>query len=114
MHLFFIFYTEITLNIMKLILKNTITSKELVFEDLVSSNSKLYYKFTLNIPEGTDDGEYSYELYEKESNYDDNFGFGFDEGNYRLVSTGLCIIGDYQKNNTEYIKTNRVRKQYGK
>lgn len=83
---------------MKLILKSTITSKEIELNVTDIEDKKLYYHFKDTIPNDVDEGEYSYTL------YDDND---------TIVATGIARIGDYKTNNQVYNNTTKKeRKQY--
>lgn len=73
---------------MQLTLKHNVTKKEVTIDLVDLADSNLFYHFDeVYLPEGMDDGEYDYTLYS-------------DEG--KIVSVGLCQIGDYQNENKQY------------
>lgn len=73
-------------------LVNTLTNKAYFLENLQenANSTDMFYCFDIQLSEGMVDGEYEYFLY--------------DDG-YELVK-GLCIIGDFEPNNTTYRKNN--------
>ena len=74
-------------------LTSNLTKIEYTFTGLTDTlESRLFYALDIQLPEGVDDGEYSYVLYE-----DDN----------RVLATGLCQIGDYVPEKKEYKQENK-------
>lgn len=73
---------------MLLKLTNNLSKITTEFSGLTDQDtSRLYYIFDITLPEGMDEGEYSYEL--------------FDDDNNSVVS-GLAQIGDYVPENKTY------------
>ena len=73
---------------MTLKLRNTLTKIEYTFDNLVDELvSRLFYTFDITLPEGMDDGEYAYTLY--------------DDRNV-VKATGLLQVGDYKPQNNTY------------
>lgn len=73
---------------MTLKLRNNLTKIEYTFDNLVDELvSRLFYTFDITLPEGMDDGEYAYTLY--------------DERNV-VKATGLLQVGDYKPQNNTY------------
>lgn len=67
---------------------NNLTKVVYTFDNLDDKlTSRLFYTFDLTLPEGMDDGEYTYNLI---------------DGNEAIVATGLLQIGDYKPNNNTY------------
>ena len=72
---------------MTLKLRNNLTKIEYTFDNLADELvSRLFYTFDITLPEGMDDGEYAYTLY---------------DGNV-VKATGLLQVGDYKPNNNTY------------
>ena len=83
---------------MRLVLTNNLTKREVVFSDIEDLNtSRLFYTFSVILPEDADEGEYTYRL------YDDN---------EIEKASGLCQIGDYTPEKTTYKKENNGFIQY--
>lgn len=73
---------------MTLKLRNNLTKIEYTFDNLVDELvSRLFYTFDITLPEGMDDGEYAYTLY--------------DDRNV-VKATGLLQVGDYKPQNNTY------------
>lgn len=73
---------------MTLKLQNNVTKRVYTFENLEDLlKTRLFYTFDITFPEGMDDGEYAYTLY--------------DEQNI-VKATGLLQVGDYVPNNNTY------------
>ena len=81
---------------MLLKLYNTLTKKSYEFIVNDTGNSNINYKINLKLESGMPEGEYSYKLYD----------------NNKLVSRGLCIIGDFKPQTTTYTKTEDNYIQY--
>ena len=81
---------------MLLKLYNTLTKKSYEFIVNDTGNSNINYKINLKLESGMPEGEYSYKLYD----------------NNKLVSRGLCMIGDYVPQTTTYNKTEDNYIQY--
>ena len=81
---------------MLLKLYNTLTKKSYEFIVNDAGNSNINYKINLKLESGMSEGEYSYKLYD----------------NNKLVSRGLCIIGDFKPQTTTYTKTEDNYIQY--
>lgn len=78
---------------------NMVTKKETVFSNMEDLSSKGdYYKFSIELPEGMEDGEYEWLL------YDSNGGF---------AGSGLMVIGDYIENKNEYEGDEPIYSVYG-
>ena len=73
---------------MTLKLLNNVTKKVYTFENLDDKlTSRLFYTLDITLPEGMDDGGYTYTLY----------------GEQNIVkATGLLQVGDYKVNNNTY------------
>ena len=71
---------------MVFILKNNLDKREFTFEVTDKVSSSLFYTFDINLPEGISDGEYTYYL----------------KVNDKVVSKGICIVGDYNLDITKY------------
>lgn len=79
---------------MKLCLTNNVSKNTIEFEVNDERTSSIFYQFSISLPYGCEDGEYTYELY--------------DDG--KMIATGLLQIGDYQKDNNinnEYNDNNK-------
>lgn len=88
---------------MTLNLTNNVTKKTIEIEVEDNKNSTLFYQFDILLPEGCEDGEYTYELI-------DYVTEDFVAGLRKVVATGLLQIGDYQKDlsiNLEYGDNNK-------
>ncbi len=73
---------------MTLKLRNNLTKQEYTFDNLDDKlASRLFYTFDVTLPEGMDDGEYTYTLYDEEN---------------VVKATGLVQIGDYKPQNNTY------------
>lgn len=82
---------------MTLKLVNNLSKKEYELTNLVDMNtSKLFYVFTITLPAGMDDGEYSYTLLDGS----------------KVKATGLLQVGDYKPEKTEY-ENNVIKDQNG-
>ena len=81
---------------MLLKLYNTLTKKSYEFMVNDTGNSNINYKINLKLESDMPEGEYSYKLYD----------------NNKLVSRGLCIIGDFKPEITSYTKTEDGYIQY--
>ena len=81
---------------MLLKLYNTLTKKSYEFIVNDTGNSNINYKINLKLESGMSEGEYSYKLYD----------------NNKLVSRGLCMIGDFKPQTTTYTKTEDNYIQY--
>lgn len=77
-------------------LYNNLTKKsyEFIVNDI--GNSNINFKLNLRLNGNESEGEYSYKLYD----------------NNKLVSRGLCIIGDFKPEITSYTKTEDGYIQY--
>ena len=71
--------------VLKLI--NNFNKKEYEFDAFDVNDSRNFYHFSIMLPEGMDDGEYTYILYD-------------DKG--KQLASSLLQIGDYRPNNTVY------------
>lgn len=88
---------------MTLKLTNNVTKNIIEIEVEDNKNSTLFYQFDIRLPEGCEDGEYTYELI-------DYVIEDFVVGLRKVVATGLLQIGDYQRNlniNREYNENNK-------
>lgn len=88
---------------MELRLINNVTKNIIEIEVEDNKNSTLFYQFDIRLPEGCEDGEYTYELI-------DYVIEDFIIGLPKVVATGLLQIGDYQRNlniNREYNENNK-------
>ena len=73
---------------MKLQLRNSITKVVTIIENIVDLNASAYnYEFYVELPEGMDDGEYSYVLMDDENN---------------PLATGVAQVGDYTPSKQSY------------
>ena len=81
---------------MLLKLYNTLTKKSYEFIVNDTGNSNINYKINLKLESVMPEGEYSYKLYD----------------NNKLVSRGLCMIGDFIPEITSYTITNNGYIQY--
>ena len=81
---------------MLLKLYNTLTKKSYEFILNNTGNSNINYKINLKLESDMPEGEYSYKLYD----------------NNKLVSRGLCMIGDFKPETTTYNKTEDNYIQY--
>lgn len=81
---------------MELLLKNNVTKKEISVGVTDISDSNLFYHFEMNLPSGMDDGEYTYILKRGD----------------KELTRGLCQIGDYTPEKTNYITEDNGYKQY--
>ena len=81
---------------MLLKLYNTLTKKSYEFIVNDTGNSNINYKINLKLESGMDEGTYEFKLYD----------------NNKLVSRGLCIIGDFKPEITSYTITNNGYIQY--
>lgn len=78
---------------MELLLKHNTTKKEVYLNVTDLRDSKLFYHFDdVVLPEGMDDGEYTFSLYRDSE----------------LLCTGICQIGDYKPEKTTYNKTSEI------
>lgn len=67
---------------------NNLTKREINLENLDDiQDSRMFYHFNITLPEGLDDGEYAYTLYDDED---------------VVKATGLLQIGDYVREDTQY------------
>lgn len=80
---------------MTLSLINNVTKTEYRFE-VGAVVSALYYDIEVSLDDGMSDGEYTYGLYDGD----------------RLLSYGLCQIGEYKSETKEYNKKSKII-QYG-
>lgn len=80
---------------MRLEIKNNLDKHTYNFEVNDQQTSSIYYHFSVRLPAGIPDGEYTYTLWDEDE----------------LKASGLLQIGDYQKKVTEYGK-NKTYKQY--
>lgn len=79
---------------MQLKLINNITKNTIIIDEIQDNFvSALFYTFDISLPDGVNDGEYTYELYNE----------------IEMVAIGLLQIGDYQDTNKEY---NESKKGY--
>lgn len=88
---------------MTLKLTNNVTKNIIEIEVEDNKNSTLFYQFDIRLPEGCEDGEYTYELI-------DYVIEDFVIGLRKVVATGLLQIGDYQRDlniNREYNENNK-------
>lgn len=88
---------------MTLKLTNNVTKNIIEIEVEDNKNSTLFYQFDIRLPEGCEDGEYTYELI-------DYVIEDFVIGLRKVVATGLLQVGDYQKDlniNREYNENNK-------
>lgn len=88
---------------MELRLINNVTKNIIEIEVEDNKNSTLFYQFDIRLPEGCEDGEYTYELI-------DYVIEDFVIGLRKVVATGLLQIGDYQRDlniNREYNENNK-------
>lgn len=88
---------------MELYLTNNVTKNIIEIEVEDNKNSTLFYQFDIVLPEGCEDGEYTYELI-------DYVTEDFVAGLRKVVATGLLQIGDYQRDlniNREYNENNK-------
>lgn len=85
----------------KILLKNTITQREYVLNDLTDeSNDTFNYKFRVSLEDiSPDEGEYCYWLLDENDN---------------VLYNGIMQYGDYVEDKKEYTNENKVRKQYNK
>ena len=81
---------------MILVLKNNLTKVEYSYTVSDIGDSNINYKINLRLDDNVDDGEYSYKLFD----------------NNKIVSRGLCIIGDFKPDVTTYAKTENGYIQY--
>lgn len=82
---------------MTLKLTNNVTKSVQTLSGLTDSNtSRMFYSFSITLPSGMDDGEYTYELMDNDV----------------VKSQGLLQIGDYIPQNTTYTNDNNTYKQY--
>lgn len=87
---------------MTLKLTNNVTKNIIEIEVEDNKNSTLFYQFDILLPEGCEDGEYTYELIDYVI---EDFTVG-----PKVVATGLLQVGDYQKDlniNREYNENNK-------
>jgi len=78
---------------MYLKLTNNLTKVEYTFTGLTDNlESRMFYSFTITLPEGISDGEYKYELFDEENT---------------LQASGLLQVGDYVPEKTEYKPENK-------
>lgn len=82
----------------QLVITSTVTRK-VVFSDTVSDRGSLrhYYRFSVSLPEATDNGEYAYEL----------------RHGGKAVASGLMIVGDYKPQNNVYDTTTEIKQYNG-
>lgn len=78
-------------------LKNNFNKKEYEFPAFDIKDSRIFYHFSIKLPEGIEDGEYTYFLED-------------DEG--VLLASSLLQIGDYKQTNTVYTTDNNGYKVY--
>jgi hypothetical protein len=92
---------------MTLKLTNNVTKNIIEIEVEDNKNSTLFYQFDIQLPEGCEDGEYTYELINSEFICDNGICYGpYD----KVIATGLLQIGDYQRDlniNREYNENNK-------
>ena len=81
---------------MLLKLYNTLDKKTYSFTVNDIGNSNINFKVSFTLEAGMPDGEYSYKLFD----------------NNKIVSRGLCIIGDFKPDVTTYAKTENGYIQY--
>lgn len=81
---------------MTLKFKNSLTKVEYSFEVTDNGGGGFFYSFDIELPEGIDDGEYEYRLYD-----------GEDE-----KAVGLVRIGDYTMDTVQYENNNGKYKVY--
>ena len=73
---------------MTLKLSNNVTKKVYTFENLEDKlTSRIWYAFDITLEPGTDDGEYTYTLYDDQE---------------IVKATGLLQVGDYKPQNNTY------------
>lgn len=78
-------------------LTNNVTKKVIEYTVNDLKDSKLYYHFENFVLEPCEDGEYGYELYDKD----------------KLVAQGLLQVGNYESEHKVYTEdNNNVYKQY--
>lgn len=83
---------------MTLHLLNNLTKNEYNFTGLTDNlESRLFYSFDISLPQGIDDGEYSYTL--------------ADEDNV-VVASGLLQVGDYKPQTNQYTSSTTEYKVY--
>lgn len=83
---------------MTLKLINNITKSETTITGITDNgNSHINYELSISLPSGMDDGEYTYELID----------------NNAVLSSGLCQIGNYIRNNNTYTGQTSGYIQYG-
>lgn len=76
--------------------ENNVSKKEYEFQVTDKNLSQIWYNFDISLPEGMDDGEYTYTLYE----------------GVTVLATGLVQIGDYVPNKVNYNKDKHEFIQY--
>lgn len=83
---------------MQMVLKlvNNVSKKEYSFDVVDNNLSQIFYNFNITLPEGTDDGEYTYRLYDGTT----------------VLATGLLQVGDYTPQRTTYNKDKHEFIQY--
>lgn len=81
---------------MQFILKNNLNKGEIAIEVRDKMDSNLFFHFDVVLPEGLEDGEYTYTLKDGD----------------KVVSRGLCQIGDYIPEKTTYTTENNGYKTY--
>lgn len=73
---------------MTLELRNNLTKQVYSFDNLDDKlTSRLFYTFDITLPDGMDDGEYTYTLRDE---------------NQSVKATGLLQVGDYKPENNTY------------
>lgn len=78
---------------MNLIFTNNTTKKSFTIEDVNDIfSSKFFYNFKIRLPENIDDGEYTIKLVLNDDEYGE-----------QILFSGLCQIGDYIPEKTEYV-----------
>lgn len=88
---------------MELRLINNVSKNIIEIQVEDNKNSTLFYQFDIRLPEGCEDGEYTYELI-------DYVIEDFVIGLRKVVARGLLQIGDYQRDlniNREYNENNK-------
>lgn len=76
---------------MLLKLINNFNKKEYEFDAFDVNDSRNFYHFSIMLPEGMEDGEYTYFLYGEKG---------------KLLASSLLQIGDYKPTNTVYTNNN--------
>lgn len=64
------------------------TTKRVIYDEIVEDlgGNRNFYKFSINLPNDVEDGEYTYDLYNEEE----------------IIATGLIQVGDYKSDNFSY------------